>query len=233
MAVRLPGGTNQYLRAAVSGLTAKPVTVAFWFYQPDLATTFRLLGIGNTSNTEGLARVSILDASDQARFQQVSDTAAQDRTVYTPGTLSATTWMHLAVVITDSADTAYLNGSAGTPDTATFTAGFPTITHCQLAGFPDAVGTSVADCRLSHMAIYGSALSAGQISALAGGANPIDYTPLDLWPLVSDLNNTQAGRNAMVAGSTFPTGTFDYVTGPTISPPAPPSVNGRRVIVIM
>lgn len=232
MAIRFPAGTNQYIRAAVSGLTAKPVTIAFWFYQPDLATTFRALSLGNTGNTEGLARVAILDASDQARFQQVSDTEAQDRLVYTPGTLSATTWMHLAVVITDSADTAYLNGTAGTPDTATFTAGFPTITHAQIAGFVDAVGTSVSDMRVSHLAIYGSALSGAQITALAGGKNPIDYTPLDLWPLVSDLNNTQAGRNAMVAGSTFPTGTFDYVTGPTINAPAPPATR-RPIVMVM
>lgn len=231
MAIRFPAGTNQYLRASVTGLTAKPVTIAFWFYQPDLATTFRVGSLGNTGNTEGLARVAILDASDQARFQQVSDTEAQDRTVYTPGTLSAATWMHLAVVTTDSADTAYLNGTAGTPDTATFTAGFPTITHAQIAGFVDAVGTSVSDMRVSHFAIYNAALSGAQITALAGGKNPIDYTPLDLWPLVSDLNNTQAGRNAMAAGSTFPTGTFDYVTGPTIN--APVVATRRPVVVIM
>lgn len=231
MAIRFPAGTDQYIRAAVSGLTAKPVTVAFWLWQPDLTTTFRVMSIGNTSNAEGLARVAVLDATDEIRMQQISDGETQDRQPL-KGTLTATTWMHCAVVITDASDTVYLNGSAGTADTAAFSAGFPTITHVQIAGFVDAVGTALADMRVSHLAIYGSALSGAQITALAGGKNPIDYTPLDLWPLVSDLNNTQAGRNAMVAGSTFPTGTFDYVTGPTIDAPAPPATRRRPVMVL-
>lgn len=230
MAIRFPAGTNQYIRAAVSGLTAKPVTVAFWLYQPDLTTTFRVLSIGNTSNAEGIARVAVLDASDQARFEQISDTEAHQRQPLA-GTLLATTWMHLACVITDSSDTAYFNGTAGTPDTATFSAGFPTITHAQIGGFVDAVGTAVADMRVSHMAIYGAALSGAQITALAGGKNPVDYTPLDYWTLNSTLANEMAGRTAMSAGSTFPTGTFDYVTGPTINAPAPPAT--RRPIVML
>lgn len=231
MAIRLPGGTNQYLRATASGYSAKPITIAFWFYQPDLTTTFRVLSLGNTGNTEALGRVAILDASDQARFEQVSDAESQDRLALTPGTLTANTWIHLACVITDTDDTAYRNGSAGTPDTATFTAGFPTITDFQIGGYVDSVGTAVSDMRISHPAIYKSALSAGQISALAAGANPVDYGPTDYWPMVSDLNNNQAGRAALVAGNTFPSGTFDYVTGPTINPPAPPAALKKARVV--
>ena len=217
-------GSSQYLQEGAAAVTAAPLTISCWF---------------QTSLTTGVSRtlVSLGASTDADVFQLFQwttglylwiDDGGGNNGSTGGGSISANTWTHGLVVVRSSTDReVYVNGSSvGSSSNAVVPGAIDRL----------AVGRKITsspgdyhDGKIGEVAVWNSALSAGQITALAGGGSPMAGgtlpTPLRYYRFKVDLNfSDESGNGATITnnGSTFD------ASNPTVSDPPAASTTRRR-----
>jgi hypothetical protein len=157
-------GTSNYMELPRAVVSAVPLTIVAWFNPDNDTAALAIAGIGGTTS----------------RFQMIADgTTAGDPVVAqstntggttqhaAQGDFAPTTWQHAAGVWASSTSrTAYLNGAAGTPNTASNTPSGMTKTIIGARYQGGTRGIFFAG-KLAHVAIYNIALSGTDIANLA------------------------------------------------------------------
>lgn len=170
--------SSQYLvTTSLVPLIAPPFTVAGWF-RPEVATATRTLWcLGDTGTTNNYYRLTY----DESVGQEL-DAEARDAFAITQSTRGGATegaWNHAAGVYSSTTSrTAYLNGVAGTTDTASASpASLDSMTFGRLER---STPSQYMDGALSSWGIWSAALTAGEIAQLAQGAHPTAIRPSSL-----------------------------------------------------
>ena len=186
-------------------VSAEPFTFASWVNSDVTSTLEYVLSVGDNS---GLDHWGIgIDASDQAIAQAIG---AATGTSTTTATISSSTWHHVVGVFTSSTSrTAYLDGTAGTENTTSVSPGFLNETAIGKRS-RSAGGSDPWDGKISEVAIWNVALTAGEIKTLSNGVSPFRVRPESLlayWPmhgLTSSSNETDysGGGNTMTQAGT-------------------------------
>lgn len=223
MAISLPGTSDNVLTASLSGISLFPITLICWTKRASYATG-RVGGIGNSGNDNHLGWYHTATPSVVARMLVASQ--ADDAAAGTPATGS---WVFQAFkyeghnTIPDATNKLFAS-IAGTAWGSGTSHGQvpPTINQAVLGRFGNNEVSGHSQLEVAHYAIFLGSLSSAAIAALAGGKNPLDYGPIDYWPLISAMTNAKAGRSAM----SYPGGSPTYTTGPTIADPV--SAGGRQ-----
>lgn len=170
MALAFVRASGQYAEAAGNPLGAPAVsvfTIACW-YKPSSIANGTAFGIGDTNSTEYLALG--MNGSGDAFVELGGQTA-------TAGALTNGAWNFIAGVQSGATNrVAYLGASPGAANTTSkdFTAA-DTITAGGL--MLNGSRLSFAGGSVAHCAVWSSALSAGNITSLAGGARPDAVSP--------------------------------------------------------
>ncbi len=152
-----------------------PVTMAGWFLPTDVSGSESIIAIG--SSTESFAYMELAKSGDLLLARSRSVLEGVDSSSL--GTISAGTWHHgAAVFATTTSRVVYLDGTAGTGnvqlnvplnlDNTSFGTTY--------VGFSfQAFDGDVCEC-----GIWGVALSAPEIAALAAGVSPLSIRPQSL-----------------------------------------------------
>jgi hypothetical protein len=186
-------GVNDALHSLTAPVTTGPLTIACWVKEPTLQSAAdALVHIGTQGSANTFYKLGV-NASNQIVAQQ--DVASTTRTAtHTAATLQTATWHHAAATFTsDSSRKAYLDGSGTTNATASSAT---TGLDCIYLGNTPLLGADFTGL-LAHVAVWDVALSDGDISSLAAGANPLTIDPTNLiayWPLTAD-DDDDVGTN--------------------------------------
>lgn len=154
-----------------SGTVANyPFTVAGWFKTTDVAT-FQVCWCESDSGLNNDGFLVGMDASGNAYSHAKAGGGSLPATA---GAVSVNTWVHLAAVFTSSTSrTMYLNGVAGSTDTNSMTPGSLVVTGLGDRIFGDlSYSSQPIKGKISHWAMWNTALSGANITSLAGGAAP-------------------------------------------------------------
>ena len=164
-------GTNDRLNIATT-VISEPLTIACWARDDDVGTSKAIAGLFDTAAGDGESWY--LELNESGSFLVFANDAGS-YTNASGGSYSSNTWHHLAGVYTSSSSrTAYLDGTAGTPNTTS-----TTITGIDelILGAEYAGGYNFGDCDVAEVGVWNVALSAAEISALANGASPLLIRP--------------------------------------------------------
>jgi len=208
-------GSSQYISGGSVPTTTLPITTACWFKAANVTASGSLVSL---STNAGTARYTMSVRGDivgdplRAAAVNSGGTAGQasTSTSYTAGV-----WHHaLAIYSSSTSRTIYLNGAGSGTNTTSITVGTGinrTLTGAQiLTTVQDFFNGSIAE-----VGIWGVALDAGEISALASGFSPrlirpaslLYYAPLvgtprDLYGMALTDNSTTAADHVRIFGST-------------------------------
>ncbi len=160
-------GSSDYLKRATAVITAAPFTVAVWF-KPTVGTAVRTLwSFGDTAGDSDYFRAVYDETAGRLDFQ------ARHVSTYTASVTGTTegAWNHAAMVAASSTSrTAYVNGTAGTPETTSVAP--VSIDAVAVGRLERAAPVHYFGGDIAHFAIWNIALSGANISSLAAGANP-------------------------------------------------------------
>lgn len=149
-------------------------TLAVWFRPASIGATECLVSYGALAGSAAANYAGIqMNASGQvqATWESVSSTTTQAAT--------ANTWTHAAAVFTSNASrTAYINGTAATPNTTSRGTATMVTLRCGATCFT--VPTLPFTGQLAWPAAWNVALSAGDIAMLASGVPPWQVRPESL-----------------------------------------------------
>lgn len=205
MSLYVTGGSDSAkYTGSLGATTGTPLTISCWVYRTNLSANNRcavMYGdgggsdnhhVGVRSNTTGQAVASSRNATTNAN-STTTEAALESA------------WHHYAGVFTsDSSRTGYLDGAAASANTTSLTsvnAFDEFIVGNNLAGTLQMIGY------IGHVAVWKSALTAGQITSLAGGANPQAIDAANLiayYPLTNSGNVGEdiiGGYNLTLNGS--------------------------------
>jgi hypothetical protein len=217
MALAFVRASGQYAEAAGSPLASTPsvFTVACW-YKPSSIANGTALGLGDTGGSSYCALG--MNASGNAFIETTGNNA-------TAGVLTNGAWAHIAGVQSSATSRiAYKDGVAGSADTGSgdvFGANRVTAGGLMLNG----TRLSFAGGSVAHVAIWSSALTAGNVASLAGGARP-DAVSSGTLVFYSELVGTASPEDDLV-------GALDLVWGAGGAAPSQdtnnPAVGGTTV----
>lgn len=209
-------GADDTLYTSTLPVGALPFTILAWIKEPTLQSAADVVvNIGESGGGNNYLRLNV-NASNQVAATQDAAGAASSST-YTATAISADTW-HCAVAVftSDSSRTVYLDGNAATTQTTTRSTSWASIDRLNIG----ASGPLAADFNglIGHVAVWDVALSAGNITSLAGGANPLTIDPTNLiayWPLTADVNDVVGTNHLTVVNNAAPKAPAD---DPTVDP---------------
>jgi hypothetical protein len=190
MAYDFVAASTQYLSTTTTPVTGTPLTLACWFYK-DLSLNTRLVDLVDTTNGSSFQIRANIGSAVSAR---VGALAADQSAV---GTQVLDQWRHAAGVFTSSTSrTAYVDGTAGTANTANVT---PSDADFIMIGAGNSTTSPLTphDGRIADVGIWNVALTAAEISALAKGAACNLVRPQSLVfyaPLIRNLQDVRDGR---------------------------------------
>lgn len=181
-------------------VTAAPMTMAAWINVADAADEC-IISITNGTTDANSNRIRLVTGTLQARSQG----AGGGGVAGTIGTVSTGTPAHVAgVFASTSSRTAYLNGTAGTPETSTRT---PSGIDKIGIGVNASAGTNSERLNgaIWDAAVWDVALTAAEIAALAKGISPRQIRPQSLvWyrPFIRETNDIVGGAALTETGTT-------------------------------
>jgi hypothetical protein len=157
-------GSSNYMELPSAVLSSTPLTIVAWFNPDNDTTAFSIASIGGTTaRFELLADGATAGDPIDARSVNAGGTTQQA----TQGDFAPTTWQHAAAVLASATSrTAYLNGVAGTPNTASNSPSGMTKTIIG-ARYNGGTRGIFFSGKLAHVAIYNIALSGSDIASLA------------------------------------------------------------------
>lgn len=199
-------------------IAALPLTIAAWFKVEGDGNGNAIVCLGNASNSEIFRLAAAMDiASDPIRFRATN--AGGTNHDFGGGTISLNTWYHAAIVVSGTGQAqraVFLNGtkytSAGANTRDISSATILSIGAQYQAG---TYGVDI-DGKIAHVAVWDVALTDGNITSLAGGANPMTISASDLvsyWPLTADLVDLIASLTLTNSGGASLSG-----DNPTVDP---------------
>lgn len=184
-------GSTDYMESALPTTYTTPITLACWFNSDTTNVTKTLISLANGSTTEDTSVSLTLGLSSSAAITAITSTAT-GQNIGTRAAYSLQTWHHAAAVFSsDSNRVAYLDGTAGTPNTTSRTASnLDNLILGQGSG-GTYNPTAAYNGRLAEVAVWNVGLSADEILSLAKGTKAIYVRPQSLLyyvPLISDIN---------------------------------------------
>lgn len=212
--------------SAATPIAALPLTLACWFKVDTDGNGNTLVCLGNGSGSEIFRLAAAMDvASDPIRFR-ATNTGGSNHD-FGGGTISLNTWYHAAIVVSGTGQAqraVFLNGtkytSAGANTRDITNATVISIGAMYQAG---SYGADI-DGKVAHVAVWDAALSDANITALAGGDNPLAVSATDLvayWPLTADLVDVVASLTLTNSGGASLSGdnpTVDAPPSPDLAP---------------
>ncbi|HEY2574896.1 MAG TPA: LamG-like jellyroll fold domain-containing protein, partial [Streptosporangiaceae bacterium] len=204
-AVKL-AGTGDYLNLPAGiGKGLSGFTISAWVKPSALPTWSRVFDFGTGTSTYMFLTVS--DGSGP-RFAITTSGGGGEQQLSSSTPLPLSTWSHLAVTLSGSTGTLYVNGK-------------PVATNSSMTLHPSDLGNTTQDwigrsefgdpylnAAVDDFAIYSSALSASQIAALAGGqaaaGNVADYK-FDETGGATAMDSSGNGQNATIISPKVPT----------------------------
>lgn len=187
---------NNILTTTSAPVTAAPLTIAAWFYNP-ASTNGNIFGLANPLNSHGFFMYVGSDNKLYGYIKDVSGTTTWPATTST----AANTWSHACAVFTNTTSrTIYLNGGSAATNTQNRTGATPTQIWIGSSTFPVA---RVADC-----GIWNAALTVAEVASLAKGMTCDKIRPQSLVfyaPLVRDLIDQKGGLAITNNGATIAT----------------------------
>lgn len=206
-------GSNDFIELASAPATACPITIALWLNDTGTIGTTALCAMGNSA---GSSRVQLdtRATGDDIAAQAVNSGGSTGSAL--GGAVISGTWMHGAAVFTTDANRdVYLNGSHINNNTTSIAlSGFNNISLG--SRFSGGSRGAYFGGRLAHVAVWNIALSAGEISTLAGGAKPntvqngnlVFYAPLTHGNAIDTVTSTSLTVSGAVTNSDLsPAGT--------------------------
>lgn len=165
--------SSQYAALQSAAVTGYPATFSAWFNANSTNATGTIVVVQDSANTARFGLFSLAGGGFQ-----VSVTATNGGAGYNAvgvGGNPSNTWIHVCAVFSSSTlRSLYVNGTFVTNDTQQAVMS-PSVTfnstHVGTRALSGALGTYV-DARLADVCIWPAALAAGQITALAAGADP-------------------------------------------------------------
>lgn len=206
-------GSTQYLSLASAIASGVPLSFAAWIKPTSITGTHVAVGIGNSSAANNRNRFYLATAS--ANVSMVSASAAAAGASSVAGVVSTGAWQF---IFGRSASTISRYSAYGTTFATPNTTG---MTPSGLNGTQ--IGAMIASSaavllfagKLSHVAIWSTALSDSDENALAGGANPSTIQAANLLaylPLTADFTDTKGN-----AWTNNGTATIDGADNPTVA----------------
>ena len=136
-------------------------------------------------------------------------------------------WYHGAYTRDGTTGTIYLNGSAVA--TGTDSTNYNTTPAPRIGGPPSGVTASYLDGKIDEVALFGSALSSSDITAIYNSGTPADlsgYTPVGWWRMG---DGTEAGSGTTVYDMSSNSNDGTLVNGPAFSPAVPPGYSTKAL----
>lgn len=186
MAYAFSTASSRHLITNSAPVTGTPLTMCAWFNTVATGTAQGIMSLANTSNGQFFRMA--LDGS--ARVIANAGFNSSVSAAYTSGL-----WAHSAAVFESSVfRQAYLNGVAGSANTASFT---PTGISSVFIGANSLTSVSAPhNGRIAECGIWNVVLTSGEIAALARGLTPDKIRPQSLVfyaPLIRDLVDLRGG----------------------------------------
>jgi len=193
------GAGVDYLYKPSPTVTAVPLTFSCWFNSDSDSETNYFVSLGDSSVTNHYFALWQNRNSLRATTRALS--AANSSTT----TVSASTWHHGAgVFATTSSRTVYLDGVAGSENTATKTPSSVDVLRIGSTGTSSPETNNAMKGKLAEVAIWNVALTAAEIATLAEGFLPTFIKPESLisyYPLVRDYSD-RLGNNSVTESQT-------------------------------
>jgi hypothetical protein len=213
-------GTNDELRHAAAVVSGYPFSACLWAKRADTASdaVFSLGVSGTVDNSFQIYAFTGSEANVRVRTTSEVDVA----TTGDVWTVDAT-WHHVCVVATSSSDVdVYFDGTKTDGNPALTPAGMNVTMFGEnsndAADFTGSVGQA---------AVWDVALSGANVTALAGGDNPLAVSASDLvayWPMTADATDSVGSFDLTATGATF-----DGADNPTVDDP-PAACSGTPAI---
>ncbi len=213
--------TSNWLSNATAPVTANPVSFSCWFYPNNLTADSCLVAVSDAAASSYHALLfdgaNDYGAGDNKLIIDNSSAFASSSTTVA----SANTWNHAASVnATFSSRIAYLNGVAGTENTATV--GPSGYNHTDVGAIRSTTTTfNPLDGRVAEVGIWDAALTAAEVLSLSKGVSPLFIRPNNLlryWPIVGRGTET-----CLISGQTLTVnGTMAQAEHCPVFRPAPP-----------
>jgi hypothetical protein len=215
---RTSWSTSNYLHITSGLLTAAPLTMACWAFDPLPASAQSLMCISNNASltNRDLFRLGE-SASGTVRISAAVADAAAVTQCFTSTVVPSSTWFHACGVWASASDRrSFLNGGGkGTSATSVTPSG---VNRTSLGMSENTTINSVfsGTGAIAHAAIWNIALTDAEVLALANGLHPTRMHPESLvayWPLFGEASpeqNIKSNAGAMVMVGTL----TKYATAP-------------------
>ena len=181
---------DKYFSRVDATLTADPITISCWFYPTALTAEMTLVSLSPDSASNGYALKCMGAVAGDPIYAQ-KDLVTTGNAVAGGPDGTANVWYHAAGVFTSTLSrTAYFNGTAGAEETTEVVDGtiaFQAVGVTRRSTIVNPIVGYVAEA-----AVWNIALSATDISDLAGGKSALLVQPDNLvryWPLLGILND--------------------------------------------
>ena len=185
MAYAFTAASSQHLTTASAAATARPITIACWFYT---ASTALQSCVGNTDNAFNGVVLRLNMQKVQASTGNLG--ALNGVTNYT-----TSAWQHGAGVWSSTNRYVFLNGAQDASDAQSTLGGTPTLVSIG-SRFAGATAGIFMDGLIAEVGIWNVALTAAEIASLADGMTCDKVRPDSLVfyaPLVRDLIDYSGG----------------------------------------
>jgi len=187
---------NNILTTTSAPVTAAPLTIAAWFYNP-ASTNGNIFGLVNDVNSNGFYMYAGSDNKLYAYIKDSSGTTSWAATVnYTPNV-----WNHACAVYTSTTSrTIYLNAGSASTNSVNRSGATPARIWIGASTFPVA--------RIAECGIWNAALTVAEVASLAKGMTCDKIRPQSLVfyaPLVRDLIDQKGGLAITNNGATIAT----------------------------
>jgi len=193
------GAGVDYLYKSSPTVTAVPLTFSCWFNSDSDRETNYLVALGDSSAANQY--FALWQSRDSLRATTRAVSAANSSTT----TVAASTWHHGAgVFATTSSRTVYLDGVAGSTNTATKTPSGVDVLRIGSTGTSSPATNNATKGLLAEVAIWNVALTAAEIATLAEGFLPTFIRPASLisyYPLTRDYAD-RLGNNSVTESQT-------------------------------
>jgi hypothetical protein len=192
MARNFPNSTASRLTLASSAITAAPVTIVAWVRLTAVGTVGRVIaGVNNSASASARNAFQLVMNTTETILARTGDGASFNSSE-TAGTLTAGAWAHAGAVFASATSrTAYLDGTAATPDTNSRVPSGINQTTIGLTSHSSGTLANPWNGEIAEVGIWDVALGDAEMKALAKGISPLLIRPASLvyyWPILGKYN---------------------------------------------
>jgi DUF1680 family protein len=218
-------GSSQYVSMPAGFIsTLNDLTIATWVKLNAVTTWTRIFDIGSSTTVNMFLTPS---SGSAIRFAITTNGSGSEQRINGTAALPSGSWQHVAVTLTGSTGTLYVNGvQVGTNTAMTLkpsSLGSTTKNYIGRSQYSDPYLNGLVD----DFRIYDRALSVSEIQALAGSSTPAPSTPTPVRTATPARTATPRVTAPPVTGTPTPARTATPV--PTVTATPPPVTNNWQV----